>query len=187
MSLSANRMPRIGVYKGVSNSTAGMGSALGRAQPEASQFESWLQPYWSMMARLARRISPAGSWEDILQESLANAWRKRSQFDPSRGSAQSWLLAIVGDQARKARCRQPRLFRGPLPDPTESETQWSTNLDLQRALSRLTDRRRLAVELYYYFGLPVDDVAEVMHCSPGTVKSTLADARSQLRALLEQE
>jgi RNA polymerase sigma-70 factor (ECF subfamily) len=38
----------------------------------------------------------------------------------------------------------------------------------------------LAVELHYYLDLPVNDIAQVMRCSPGTVKSTLADARARL-------
>jgi RNA polymerase sigma-70 factor (ECF subfamily) len=57
-------------------------------------------------------------------------------------------------------------------------------LDLSVALARLSERQRLAVALHYYLGLPVAEAAVVMACSPGTVKSTLSDARARLRAIL---
>jgi RNA polymerase sigma-70 factor (ECF subfamily) len=59
-------------------------------------------------------------------------------------------------------------------------------LDLRFAVSQLATRQRLAVELRYYLGLPVAEVAEVMGISEGTAKSTLADARARLRERLEE-
>ena len=41
--------------------------------------------------------------------------------------------------------------------------------------------------LHYYLGTPVADVAEVLQCSAGTVKSTLSDARAKLRDLLGED
>ena len=40
------------------------------------------------------------------------------------------------------------------------------------------------MHLHYFVGLTVDETAAVMDCSTGTVKSTLFDARTRLRALL---
>ncbi|HRA75842.1 MAG TPA: sigma factor-like helix-turn-helix DNA-binding protein, partial [Propionicimonas sp.] len=58
---------------------------------------------------------------------------------------------------------------------------------LERALRRLSARQRLAVDLHYYLGLDVAGTAAVMRCSPGTVKSTLSDARGRLRRLLGED
>ena len=58
------------------------------------------------------------------------------------------------------------------------------DIDLERALDRLTDRQRSAVDLHYFVGLDVTTVAEVMGCAPGTVKATLHQARARLRELL---
>jgi len=94
-----------------------------------------------------------------------------------------WLLAIVADRARRARaaCRA---------DPGEaisaSTTDLDRDVDLERSLRRLTKRQQLAVALYYFVDLSVEETAEVMGCATGTVKSTLHDARTRLGALLEE-
>jgi DNA-directed RNA polymerase specialized sigma24 family protein len=43
------------------------------------------------------------------------------------------------------------------------------------------------VTLFYYLGLPVHEAALVMQCAPGTVKSTLSDARTRLESLLGED
>ena len=48
-------------------------------------FTAWVAPHWAAMAALAGRYG--ADPDDILQDALAAAWRKRAQFDPARGSA----------------------------------------------------------------------------------------------------
>ncbi len=153
-------------------------------------FTEWVRPHWPAMARLASRSGSAA--DDILADALANAWRKRAQFDPERGTARNWLLAITADQRRKAWRQATRwLSRSTvLPEdggPAPAGADATASVDLERALARLTSRQRLAVDLHYYLGLKLDEVAEVMRCSEGTVKSTLSDARKRLRALLGED
>lgn len=140
------------------------------------------------MHRLARRLAPAGHGDDALQEALAAAWRKRAQYDAGRGTARVWLLAIVADQARKQR-RGPVASIGLRDDVADvnHDGDVANRLDLRRVLDRLTERQRLAVSLHYYLDLPLADIAAVMTCSAGTVKSTLADARGRLRTLLGED
>ena len=150
-------------------------------------FGDWVSPHWALMAALARRLSRPADWEDVLQEALSSAWRKRSQFDANRGTARSWLLAIVADHARKSfRGRRPLLVAEPGETPAVSTDQ-ALGLDLDRAISGLTERQRLAVTLHYYLGLSMTEIAAVMSCSEGTVKSTLSDARKKIRAHLGED
>ncbi|WP_436496347.1 RNA polymerase sigma factor [Actinokineospora sp. HUAS TT18] len=142
-------------------------------------FGTWVRPHVPAMARLAARLGPPEDRDDVVQEALARAWAKRDQFDPDRGALSSWLLAITADQAAKARRRaanRPRAVPPPAREP---------DLDLDWALDRLSPRQRLAVDCVYYVGLTVVETAAVMGCSDGTVKSTLSDARTKLRTLLE--
>lgn len=147
----------------------------------ADQFARWAEPHLRSMSLLASRLSTAADRDDVVQEALARAWRKRKSFNPDRGTAAAWLLAITADQARRSRRRRKPLL-AMLPghvDPVDDR------LDVAAAVRRLTHRQRLAVELVYFIGLSVFETAHVMHCSEGTVKSTLSDARNRLRSLLE--
>jgi RNA polymerase sigma factor (sigma-70 family) len=151
---------------------------------DAADFARWVEPHWSSMARLSARHSNDVDFEDILQEALAVAWRKRESFDPERGSPRNWLLAITADQARKARRKRSWQVSAPLRDDAPKQPSIEAKIDLDRALQKLTARQKLAVDLYYYLGLPIADVAAVMGCAEGTAKSTLSDARDRLRTHL---
>jgi RNA polymerase sigma-70 factor (ECF subfamily) len=158
------------------------------ATVDAAEFADWARPSLLAMTRLARRLAPHADPEDIVQDSLVRAWRKRDQFDDTRGTVTTWLLAIVADQARSSRRTRVRRLRlvddfADVPDAPDPAAV-AADLDLERAIAALADRQQLAVHLHYFVGLTVDETAAVMACSAGTVKSTLFAARSRLRALL---
>ncbi len=135
------------------------------------------------MSRLAARLAPNADREDVVQEAMVRAWRKRDQYDQSRGTPAAWLLAITADQARRARRRQrPFALVGEIIVPGRSSDD---RVDVEAAVTRLPKRQKLAVDCFYYVGLSVAETAAVMGCSDGTVKSTLSDARKRLRLLLE--
>lgn len=151
-------------------------------------FARFIAPHWDVMARLARRLAPAGEWEDVLQDALTSAWRKRGQFDKARGTPRNWLLAVVADQARKGHRRLWPRREHEFEDEADGAVEdVRADLDLARAIRQLSTRQRTAVELHYYLGLPLADIAQVMRCSVGTVKSTLSDARARLRHDLRED
>jgi RNA polymerase sigma-70 factor (ECF subfamily) len=139
-------------------------------------------PHWEMMHRIAWRMGGSAG-DDVLQNALIAAWRAWLQFDESRGTARAWLATITMNEARKSH----RSIRLPVGLPVIAQPSVDTNVDLRAAVERLPDRQRTAVELHYYVGLPVRDVAAVMGCAEGTVKSTLSAARDGLRALLGED
>jgi RNA polymerase sigma-70 factor (ECF subfamily) len=144
-------------------------------------FGDWLRPHLVAVSNLVARLAAGADRDDVVQEVLLRAWSKRHLYDPDRGAALPWLLAIAADQAGKARRR--RRFHEPLTDHEAAPA--TPNLDIERALRQLSRRQRTAVECVYFVGLTVAETAAVMGCAEGTVKSTLADARAKLRPLLE--
>lgn len=146
------------------------------------EFEAELAKSLRPMFRFAASLVGLDDAEDVVQDALVRAWAKRAQFDPRRGTVESWVLGIVADQARQ-RWRHPRtLFRSrvELIQVTDVEPAMIANADLRHAVTALPSRQRETLLLFYWVDLPIERIAELMHCSPGTVKSTLHDARQSV-------
>ena len=151
--------------------------------PDAAAFGAWVAPHLPALSRYAHRLVPAAAADDVVQEALVRAWSRRATYDPARGSAAPWLLAIVADQARRHRTRGPRPTTL-LADDALTEGPTEPDVDLERAVARLPHRQRQAVDLYYFVSLDIASVAQTMGCAPGTVQATLHQARARLRELL---
>ncbi len=147
------------------------------------EFGNWVTPYLVSMSNLAARLVGVADRDDVVQESLARAWQRRETYRAERGTPKVWLLAIVADRARRhsrgQERRGTRFWHVPVVPAVDPD------VDLEGAIRRLSRRQRLAIELHYFTDLKVGDVALVMGCSEGTVKSTLSDARARLRDQLE--
>jgi RNA polymerase sigma-70 factor (ECF subfamily) len=147
------------------------------------EFGEWVAPHLRAMGNLAARLAGPSERDDVVQEALTRAWRKRSQFDPERGSPRAWLLAIVADRARRTWRGRGRTHAASSAGFVEGPSE--VGIDLERAVASLPPRMRLAVECVYFVDLAIADTAAVMGVSEGTVKSTLSDARARLRTMLE--
>ena len=153
-----------------------------RSSVPTEDFDGWVTPWLPDIWRFAVSLSSLDDADDLVQDTLARAWAKRASYDPARGSARSWLLAIVADRARRRWIRRPKpvaLAPTAVPEPD------GHRVDLRRAIAALPERQRTTVFLHYYLDLPVSEVAAVMGCSDGTVKSALHDARRALARRLE--
>lgn len=130
--------------------------------------------------------------EDVTQDTLVTAWRTAHMF---RGEGQliAWLLGIVHHRAMKTlrHASQPlEEIEETLPEanasPEEQAQTGETNRWVKRGLQSLSLEHRAALELVFYQGLSLQEVAEVCGCPLGTVKSRLSYARQHLRGLLSR-
>jgi RNA polymerase sigma factor (sigma-70 family) len=72
-----------------------------------------------------------------------------------------------------------------LPDQPAAGLDVDAAIDLRAAIAALPARQRAVMVLRYYCDLNVEHSAEVLGCSPGTVKSQTARALASLRRQLE--
>jgi len=153
-----------------------------RTAQSADDFAAWVRSYLPVLHRYAARLVGRADADDVMQEALVRAWRRRSTYDERRGEPLPWLLAIVRDRAGRLR---PRRTTDLALLATDAVTELApADVDLERAVRRLPERQREAVDLYYFVDLDVAAVAAVMGCAPGTVRATLHQARAALRDLL---
>ena len=147
-----------------------------------------------LLAHAFRLVGSREIAEDVVQESLLAAWRAAGSF---RGDARvsTWLLGIVHRQALNAIRRKKLpvvelIEAEELPDDAPSPDVSAVLTDRQRAvragLAGLSRDNRATVELVFYHGLSLAEVAQVSGCPVGTVKSRLNHAKAQLRAQLDR-
>lgn len=154
-------------------------------------FSAELDRIMPVVTRVARRFAPLGDADDVIQETCLAAWRYRHRFDPEQGSFQTWMVRILLNESYKTAGRRRRsgLLLGRLADRSLSAETPSGGSDrqLDTLIAGLPRRQREVIELYYFVDLPVQQVAELLGISSGTVKSTLADARRSIQFRLAGE
>ncbi|KAB8189847.1 SigE family RNA polymerase sigma factor [Nonomuraea phyllanthi] len=116
--------------------------------------------------------------EDLLQESLAKAWFAWPGIDEPEAYVRRVLVTTYTSWWRR-RWRS-ELPVGALPDePARDEA--GRREELWQAVGRLPARQRAVIVLRFYEDLPVAEVAGILRCQEGTVKSQTAKALAKLR------
>lgn len=129
--------------------------------------------------------------EDAVQDAFVQAhrhWRRVRGYDQPGAWVRRAALHRLVDQERASardRRRRRRLAAQPTNEPLGHEHATVARAELVDALGALPERQRLVVCLHYLADLTVDDVAAALEVAPGTVKSQLHDARSNLLRSLE--
>jgi RNA polymerase sigma-70 factor (ECF subfamily) len=131
-----------------------------------------------------RYASNPSEAEDIAQDALLRAWRRRSTLRESDRRNQ-WLATIVRNEAfrqhariRPAPTSSIETYEG-VEDPQVVATV--ERADLHAALKRLSDRDRQLLELRYGEDLTQSAIALRLGIPEGTVKVRLHRARDKLR------
>ncbi|BAU33267.1 RNA polymerase sigma factor SigK [Microcella alkaliphila] len=133
--------------------------------------------------------------EEVVQEVLLEVWQTASRFDPNKGKAVTWMLTMAHrraiDRVRSAQASRDRDTKIGIRDlgrdvDTVSETVEISieHKRVEKAMARLSDLQRQAVELAYYGGYTQSEVAEMLNIPLGTVKTRLRDGLIRLRTEL---
>ena len=122
--------------------------------------------------------------EDIAQDALLRAWRRRSTLrDGAR--RKEWLGTIVRNEAfrQHSRVRPDPVDTAEDCEGAEDEQILSTveRADLHAALKRLSERDRKLIELRYEEDLTQEAIARRLGVPDGTVKVRLHRLRHRLR------
>jgi RNA polymerase sigma-70 factor (ECF subfamily) len=140
---------------------------------------------------------------DLTQEAFVKAWKALQSFKGD-SSFYTWVYRIaynnVLNHLKQRRNRTPHLSLDDLdfnaehtPELVELISHITPRRDvslaelqkrLNEAMLKLSDEHRAVVTLHDIQGLPHDEIATIMHCNPGTVRSRLFYARQQLQGLL---
>ena len=123
--------------------------------------------------------------EDLAQESLARLCRDWSRL-PTEDDARRWVTRVAMNLAKsnmRTHAGRRRILAryGASMHGRASDDNSTTALAVRAAVAVLPDRQRRVIILRYFCDLPVADVAALMKCPEGTVKSLTSLAVASLR------
>lgn len=131
--------------------------------------------------------------DDITQEAFIKAYRGLSEFR-GESSIYTWLHRITVnlciDRVRKLKARKEVSLSGIIPSRVEEPYREAERSELRRiieiALSELPEKLRVILIMYEIQGLSYEEIASILGCPIGTVRSRLHKARNSLREKLSR-
>lgn len=132
--------------------------------------------------------------QDVMQGALIQIWKDLPSYRPF-GSFRAWMLKITLNKARK-HYRKKRVQTVPLEtaaevsgnaeDPGVTVERGEQTRRMRQAMDLLSSDHREVLVLRYYNELTVPEIAKVLGCREGTVKSRISRAHGRLeRAMAE--
>jgi RNA polymerase sigma-70 factor, ECF subfamily len=173
-----------------------------KAGDDAS-FDFLLQKYRSPLVNfLYRMVRDTGTAEDLAQEVFLRVYRARKQYTPS-AKFTTWLFRIATNVAlNSVRDNRRQKLEVSLDAPLNDEDSTPRELParemridehllerdrsefIRRAISSLPEKQRAAVLLHKYEEMDYGEIARVLECSEGALKSLLFRAYESLRVQL---
>lgn len=152
---------------------------------DEESFRSFVQAHWGVLVRTGYLLTgDRGAAEDLVQTALEKTHRRWSRVERVDDPAVYVRRAMVNTATSWRRRLRPREV--PLgPDAARSSDEPHQNVDdrdeLWRALATLPPRTRAVLVLRYFEDLTEAQIAAVLGCSPGSVKSQASRGLERLR------
>lgn len=153
---------------------------------DEAEFRAFVQARRAVLVRTAYLLTgDPGEAEDLAQTVLAKvftAWRRVARVD--NPDAYVHRVLVNANRSRYRRRRVQQLLTHSPPDRATADPaeRVAVRGALMSALDRLPPGRRAVVVLRYWSDLPESQVAEVLGCGVGTVRSQAHKGLAQLRA-----
>ena len=133
--------------------------------------------------------------EEVVQEVFVEIWRIAPRYDPDRGTVVGWAATIAHrravDRVRSEQSNRARNEREQSKVVVEHDSVSEQVVDhdhteferrrVRKALDKLTDMQRQAVELAYFGGHTYREVAVLLDTPEGTIKTRIRDGLIRLR------
>ena len=158
-----------------------------------TEFERFAAVHADALLRSAYLMAgDRGEAEALVQECLlrlARKWPRVRSMEHPGAYARRVLFNLILDGGRQRARRRTELMASETADGLGGEDEAVASLEdhveLLQALDGLSPRQRAVLVLRYFVDLPVDEVATILDCSPGTVKSSASRGLERLREALD--
>ncbi|MCB1190355.1 MAG: RNA polymerase sigma factor [Leptospiraceae bacterium] len=162
---------------------------------DKSAYIELVNPYRERLFRKAKSmLRDDDDAEDIVQDAMISGFKSISKFRAESG-VYTWLYRIVVNKSKDLLQKKKREIEKPI-DHTEQQfiddrVGYEKKLELSdessyliRKIGQLDDIYKQVIELRYFEEMSYADIAAVLKCNVGTVKSRLFKARELLKHLI---
>lgn len=154
--------------------------------------DSGFRDYFSSRLDSLRRTAylMCGDWhtaDDVVSVAVLKvyqSWRRISRMDNVDAYVRRAVINAWLDERRRPWRRERSVPELPADVKPADDRLVDDRLSIVKHLEALPPRRRAVIVLRYYCDLSVEDTAQVLECSAGTVKSQTARALETLRAAM---
>lgn len=160
---------------------------------ENEAFDAFVRKYYGeILSYLGYRCPDRGCAEDLTQETFVRFFAGLPGYR-HQGKAKNYLYTIAGNLRKDYFKKKREIPTGDEKLNEQAETEAypmdavSDKLMLEWALGKLPDALRETVTLYYFQGLKLMEIAQILSISLPLVKYRLRRARQQLEKLLRKE
>src|ERR1700722_8349581 len=134
----------------------------------------------AVYALCARLIQDDDLADDITQDVFLRVWRYARSFH-ERSAFRTWLYRLAYNACADRRRHSYDSVLYPAEPPSAEPTD--RHMLLETALNRLSPKLRVVLVLSRFDGLGYDEIAHIIHCSPGPARVRLHRAMNALRQL----
>ena len=132
--------------------------------------------------------------KEVVQETMANVWRKAHMFDQSKGAATTWVYTVMRnvsfDMLRKIKNNKEDNLSAdiwPVDDYPETSSEFDDHLENKQLLAeieKLPEAQQQVVKYFYLMEMSQEQLAEHLNLPLGTIKSRLRLALAKLKLQL---
>ncbi|WP_052023457.1 RNA polymerase sigma factor [Rhizobium sp. PDO1-076] len=162
-------------------------------QGDLNAFEQVHDRYLPKLMHFAGRITGSSeAAEEVASDTLMVIWRTADRFE-GRAKPSSWIFGIAYRLSLKQRQSIDRhkcdvlLDEELIDDDEDTAAMIMQQKDIGSALEQLTPQMCAVIELTYYSGYLYSEIAEILGCTVGTVKTRMMTARKRLREMLSDD
>ena len=136
----------------------------------------------------AQRLDSPDDIQECVHDTLTDFYLQRDQFDGSRGSLRSYLIAIADRKAiRKYRENQRQWLAAELSRMEAGELMnWERTEVLRQAMKQLPPPDRQVLEMKYFQGYTAREIANHLGMEHEAVKKRQQRALKKLQRLMEE-
>ena len=164
------------------------------ANADTSALESFYHLFESTVYRFAlTKLNNPIDAADILNEVMLEAWKSAHRFQ-GNSKVSTWLLSITQFKAIDRIRKNQRHEHAELPEVIEDDSESFGSLleaasdaeQVKYCMEKLKDEHRSVLHMAFFEDMHYDDIAHVMECPAGTIKSRVYHAKNAMKDCLSR-